>query len=163
MTSNPELRFRRAAKADLRAVEAFLAATERPVGGVADQLERFWLAVHGNQIVGCAGLEKYGAIALLRSVAVLPERRNQGIGKALISHIMQDAMSANLTDLYLLTTHADRYFAGFGFRALLNRSAAPNALLASAEFQGACPESATLMRLSLAPSHSHTQAPAPNT
>jgi len=162
MIPNLELRFRRAAKADLRAVEAFLAATERPVGGVADQLERFWLAVHGNQIVGCAGLEKYGAIALLRSVAVLPERRNQGIGKALISHIMQDAICANLTDLYLLTTHADRYFAGLGFRAL-NRSAAPNALLASAEFQGACPESATLMRLSLAPPHSHTQGPVPNT
>lgn len=160
MISDPPLRFRRATKADLSAVEDFLTATERPVGGVADQLERFWLAAHGNQIIGCAGLEKYGAIALLRSVAVLPERRNQGIGKALFSHIMQDAMRAKITDLYLLTTHAQRYFEGFGFRAL-DRSAAPRALLASAEFQGACPESATLMRLSLAAPPTDTRSRGP--
>lgn len=148
MMSNPELVFRRATGSDLPALEVFLAATERPVGGVADQLERFWLAVRGNQIIGSAGLEKYGAVALLRSVAVLPQWRNQEIGKALIRHIIQDASSASVTDVYLLTTHAQRYFASFGFRTM-DRSAAPEALLASAEFHGACPESAALMRLSM--------------
>ncbi len=158
MMTNAEPCFRRTTKSDLPAVEAFLMANERPVEGVKDQFERFWLALQSNQIIGCAGLEKYGAIALLRSVAVLPERRKQGIGKALISHIMQDAVSANVTDLYLLTTHADRYFAGFGFRPL-DKSAAPKSLLSSAEFQGACPENATLMRLSLFPPPSDTQSP----
>ena len=159
MTSNPQLCFRHATRADLAAVQLFLAANERTVGGVEDQLERFWLAVHEEQIIGSAGLESYGSVGLLRSVAVLPEKRNQGIGKELVRRIIQDAKNASVVDLYLLTTNADRYFAGFGFRTL-DRAEAPKALLASAEFHGACPESATLMQLSLVLPGSDLQNPA---
>ena len=156
--TNAEPGFRRATKNDLPSLEVFLAANERPVSGVADQLERFWLAVRGHQIIGSAGVEQYGTVALLRSVAVAPDERNQGIGKALITRIVQDARGAKVTDLYLLTTHADRYFARIGFR-ILSRSDAPKALWASAEFQGACPETATLMRLPVIAAQSELQNP----
>ena len=148
MMASPEPGFRRADKTDLPAIKVFLAANERPIDGVADHLGQFWLAVRGEQIIGSAGLETYGEVALLRSVAVLPEKRNQGIARALVARIVDEATCENVKALYLLTTHAQRYFEGLGFRSLA-RSDAPKALLASAEFQGACPDSAVLMGLSL--------------
>ena len=50
--------------------------------------------------------------------------------------------------LYLLTTTAPDYFRRLGFRALARRHA-PAALRESAEFRGACPDSALLMELTL--------------
>lgn len=148
MDTDRRLSFRRADKADLPAVKAFLIANERPIQGVADHLAHFWLAVSRGQIVGSAGLEMYGEVGLLRSVAVRAERRNQGIGRALIERIEHDARRQNITELYLLTGAARRYFEDLGF-AILPKADVPPALLASAEFQGACPASDVLMRLHL--------------
>ncbi|HYB49526.1 MAG TPA: arsenic resistance N-acetyltransferase ArsN2 [Burkholderiaceae bacterium] len=149
MMAVPVLDFRRADIGDLPAVLAFLLANARPVEGVAEHLEQFWIAASGEKIVGCAGRETYGEVALLRSVAVLPERRNQGIGKTLIEHVIHDAASERVKTLYLLTASAGRYFEGLGFRAV-DKAHAPKQLLVSAEFQGACPPDDILMALPLA-------------
>ena len=148
MTSSREPCFRRAGRTDLSAVEVFLMANERPTDGVADHLEHFWLAISGDQIIGSAGLETYGEVGLLRSVAVLPERRNQGIAKALVERIKDDARCEDVKVLYLLTGSARRFFEGLGFH-LMTKTDAPRALLASAEFQGICPASDVLMKLAL--------------
>lgn len=50
--------------------------------------------------------------------------------------------------MYLLTTTAENYFPAFGFRPV-DRSAVPTELMASPEFQGACPASAIVMRKEL--------------
>ena len=52
--------------------------------------------------------------------------------------------------LYLLTTTAEGYFPSFGF-SLTSREAVPDDVRATAEFQGACPASATVMVRTLSP------------
>ena len=136
---------RRAAAADRGAIERLLEEQELPREGVADWLDHFWLAEHGGEVVGAAGVELYGASALLRSVAVDSTWRGSGLGRLLTERALSGAQEAGAHDVYLLTTTADRYFPRLGF-ACIERRDAPKELEASAEFSGACPASAVLMR-----------------
>lgn len=138
---------------DLDAAQALLAALQLPTVGV--QAAGLLVAESGADLLGLAGLEVHGAAApgavgLLRSVAVRPEQRSQGLARRLVEGVIQQARIRGLSDLYLLTTTAADYFPRFGFQPL-PRSLAPAALAASPEFQGACPDAATLMHLPLNP------------
>ncbi len=140
---------RRATWADAAAVERLLAAENLPRDGVAEWLERFWVAEAEAAIVGAAGVELYGEIGLVRSVAVAPRWRGTGLGRRLTERAIEEAGRSGARQLYLLTTTADRYFPRLGFSEVPRESAPPE-LMASAEFRGACPASATLMRRALA-------------
>ena len=98
--------------------------------------------------MGCAGLEVYGALGLLRSVAVRASTRGAGVGSELVARITAAARAQGLRELFLLTTTAEHYFPRFGF-ACVGRESVPVAVQASAEFQGACPSTAIVMRKSL--------------
>jgi N-acetylglutamate synthase-like GNAT family acetyltransferase len=137
-------------RSDLPTIESLLAGLSLPIVGVADHVDTFWLAKEDNKIVGCAGLEVYGDVALLRSLAVAQEKRNQGIAGKLVERTVLDARERSVKQLFLLTTTAWEYFVRLGF-SQLPRASAPEALAESAEFQGACPASAICMRLILAP------------
>jgi N-acetylglutamate synthase-like GNAT family acetyltransferase len=130
---------------DLAAVERLLAAAHLPLDGVAAALPAFVVAESGGALVGVAGLEVCCENALLRSVAVEPSWRSRGVGRALVERVIADAESRGIHALYLLTTTAERYFPSFGFRAV-PRDAVPDDVRATAEFRGACPASATVMR-----------------
>jgi amino-acid N-acetyltransferase len=137
-------RVRTAAPADLAAVEALLTASGLPLDGVKDALATFVVAEQGADLVGVAGLEVCCDNALLRSVAVRPEWRSHGIGRALVTRVISDAESRGIHALYLLTTTADGYFPSFGFRTIA-RDDVPADVRATAEFREACPASATVM------------------
>jgi amino-acid N-acetyltransferase len=139
---------RRARTADAAAVEALLMAQGLPPAGVADWLDRFWVAEGDGAVVGVAGVELYGASALLRSVAVAPAWRGSGLGGLLTGRALEEAKAAGARDVYLLTTTADRYFPRHGF-GWVARATVPEAVTASVEFQGACPASAVVMHRSL--------------
>ena len=85
----------------------------------------------------------------LRSLAVRPERRGEGIASDLVSSLLSRAHELGLRELYLLTESAADFFAARGFEAIA-RDAAPEEIRQTREFREQCPESATLMRLSLA-------------
>jgi amino-acid N-acetyltransferase len=137
-------RVRTAAPADLAAVEALLTASGLPLDGVKDALATFVVAEQGADLVGVAGLEVCCDNALLRSVAVRPEWRSHGIGRALVTRVISDAESRGIHALYLLTTTADGYFPSFGFRTIA-RDDVPADVRETAEFREACPASATVM------------------
>ena len=137
-------RVRAAAPTDLGAVEGLLTASGLPLDGVRDALATFVVAESGTDIVGVAGLEVCCNNALLRSVAVRPEWRSHGVGRALVTRVISDAESRGIHALYLLTTTADRYFPTFGFRTI-TRDEVPTDLRETAEFREACPASATVM------------------
>jgi amino-acid N-acetyltransferase len=80
----------------------------------------------------------------LRSAVVSPEHRGSGVGRRLVERLLEGAEVAGIEQLYLLTTTADQYFPRFGFTRT-TRSAVPDAVKASAEFQGACPDTAVVM------------------
>ena len=135
---------RRASAADAGPLERLLLEQSLPRDGVGDWLDHFWLAEHDGAVVGAAGVELYGASALLRSVAVEPAWRGSGLGRLLTERALDEARVSGAHDVYLLTTTAEGYFPRLGF-ACIARDEAPEELNASAEFRGACPDSAVLM------------------
>ena len=152
-------RVRAAAPTDLAAVERLLTASGLPLDGVRDALATFVVAESGTDLVGVAGLEVCCDNALLRSVAVRPEWRSHGVGRALVTRVISDAESRGIHALYLLTTTADRYFPTFGFRTIA-RDDVPADVRDTAEFREACPASATVMyRQSASPGVSGSAGP----
>lgn len=139
---------RRASPDDAPAVGHLLAEQELPQAGVAEWVDHFWVAEQGDAMVGVAGVELYGAAALLRSVAVDPGWRGTGLGRLLTERALDEAKAAGARDIYLVTTTADRYFPRVGF-ACVARDAVPEAVTASVEFRGACPASAIVMHRAL--------------
>ena len=146
LNTTPSLR--PATKADWPAIEALLLANKLPTDGAQAHLNTYLLAVANGEVVGSAGAEVYGHIALLRSVAVAPGLHKQGIGKLLLDRLLLEAGRRDIRRLYLLTVTAPEYFAQFGFKRGKIEDA-PEALKASAELQGACPACAAFMSLTL--------------
>ena len=142
LTSGAELR--RARTEDLPAIEMLLTTSDLPLAGVAENLPGFVVAESDGAIVGTAALEVCCDNALLRSVAVAPEWRSRGLGRALVTRVIADAEARGLRALYLLTTTAERYFPSFGFHQIA-RDEAPEDVQATEEFRSACRASAVVM------------------
>ncbi|WP_374674875.1 arsenic resistance N-acetyltransferase ArsN2 [Ideonella sp.] len=140
------LSLRPAHPADWPAIAALLQAHQLPLEGAREHLSTFLVATEGAALVGCAGVEPHGDMALLRSVAVAPGRQHQGVGGQMVSLVLEEARRRQFRSVFLLTTTAAGYFERLGFRRL-PRASAPAALQGSAELQGACPASAQLMAL----------------
>ncbi len=147
-TTIPGASLRPARPNDLGAIERLLTESALPLGGVAEALDTFTVAVDGAEIVGVAGLELCRGNALLRSVAIAPQWRSRGLGRTLVTHVIADAESRGLNALYLLTTTADQYFPSFGFHRI-SRDQVPQDVRETEEFRSACPASATVMACSL--------------
>ncbi len=139
---------REACSADTDAIERLLGESGLPVLGIREALARpasgFVVAESSGAIVGVGGLEDCCDDALLRSVAVRPEWRSRGVGRAIVTRLIADAEARGKRALYLLTTTAERYFPSFGF-APVAREALPEAVQATSEFREACPASAVAM------------------
>lgn len=139
---------RGATPADLPRIERLLTASSLPLAGVRDALPAFVVAEAGADIAGVAGLEICCDNALLRSVAVAPEYRSQGVGRALVLRLIGAAEAKGLRALYLLTTSAEQYFPSLGFRTI-QRAEVPDDVRATEQFTSACPASATVMTRAL--------------
>ena len=150
------MRIREATSRDLGAVQSLLSANDLPIDGVKENFSSFVVAEDNGEIAGAIGLEKFGPVALLRSAVVSPEHRGSGIGRRLVQQILDRASNEGIEQLFLLTTTAEKYFPRFGFNST-TRSAVPAAVKASAEFQGACPDTAVVMTRRV---KSATKAPA---
>lgn len=150
MTALPTPAFRSAVDADWPAIAALLTAAALPLDGAQQHLAHFIVGEQDGRIVAAAGLEPYGSAALLRSVVVDPAARGAGHGRLLWEEIARRAAARDIYQLFLLTTTAAAFFARRGFRTV-TRGDAPQAMLASREFQGACPASATVMVKDLLP------------
>lgn len=134
---------------DLSAVRKLLVAAGLPVDGVEENFTDFIVAEDERHIAGVVGIERYGTSALLRSAAVSPAERGTGLGSRLVKRILEHAADRGIRDIYLLTTTAEEYFPRFGFTRAA-RADVPEPVKASREFQGACPDSAVVMKRALA-------------
>lgn len=137
-----------ATRADLTDVLALLRQCELLETGVADAIDGFCVARAAGTLVGCAGLETYAEFGLLRSVAVEPSARGAGLGGRLVAKMASAATARGLSQLFLLTTTAARFFDRRGFHAV-PRASVPPPVADSWEFRVGCPESALAMRLAL--------------
>ena len=150
MVQTSSTTIRSAAGSDLPAIERLLEANKLPLVGVRDAIGDFLVAERDGTLVGVIGLEIYDDRGLLRSAAVDAGERGTGVGAALVGALIETSRARGLKELVLLTTTADRWFPRFGF-ATIARDDTPIAVRRSAEFMGACPASASVMRLELVP------------
>lgn len=139
---------RPATSGDWEGIAQLLTERRLPTEGARDHLATFVVATEGPALLGCAGIERYGDVGLLRSVAVAANAGGRGVGAELVRGLLVRARSLGLRELYLLTTTAAGYFPRFGFERI-GREALPSSLQASEELSGACPASAAAMRLIL--------------
>ncbi|HMV49806.1 MAG TPA: GNAT family N-acetyltransferase [Blastocatellia bacterium] len=107
---------RRADTTELEAALALLEAVNLPLEGVAEHFGEFLLALEDGRVAGCVGQERYGNVALLRSLAVSPDAQRGGLGRALTTQLLAEARAAGVREIVLLTTTARDFFARhFGF------------------------------------------------
>jgi len=149
MTARAKARvLRQATSADWPDIEQLLAARGLPTAGARSHLGTFLVVAEGTTLMGCAGIERYGDSGLLRSVAVAESLAGCGLGTELVARSLDLARRLGLRSLFLFTTTAADYFPRFGFETIA-RDALPGSLTESEELRGACPASATAMRLLL--------------
>lgn len=137
--------FRLSTPDDEPAIRALLAAASLPVDDVSTSRQDFVLAHSGGALVGCVGLEPCGEAGLLRSFAVEPGRRNQGLGTLLFERIVARALLRGVKAAYVLTTSAERFCLAHGFERV-ERAAVPPAIAMTAQFRALCPSSAACFR-----------------
>jgi UDP-N-acetylmuramate: L-alanyl-gamma-D-glutamyl-meso-diaminopimelate ligase len=139
-----------ASPADTEKARELLARVKLPTDGVPDDLSELWvLKDQDGTIIGCVALEIYGETALLRSLAVAPERRGEGLGWMLAEMAQIRVRQRGLSRVCLLTEHATDFFAEkFGFKPV-ERAELPQEVQNSSEFRAAQAGRATAMMLTL--------------
>jgi amino-acid N-acetyltransferase len=94
------------------------------------------------------GTERFGACALLRSLAVTPRYQQRGLGQLLVDRLERDAQTSGVEQLVLLTETAETFFRAIGYD-VIDRLYVPREIKQSAEFLSLCPASAVCMTKSL--------------
>lgn len=110
----------------------------------AANMPDFVIARDGDRILGVAGFQLFGACALVRSVAVDPDRRRRGVGDRLLAAVERQAAARGADRFFLLTHDAQAFFARHGY-VEMSRSAAPDEIRGSGQFGSSCCGAATLM------------------
>ena len=134
---------------DLPEVLALVRSFDLPAEGISDAFPHGYVVRRrGAELVGVAGLEVYGDVGLLRSVAVKTQERDRGLGRALVADRLSAARKQGLKCVYLLTLTAADYFRSLGFSDT-ERAGAPASIQQAPEFTTLCPASAVCLVLSL--------------
>jgi amino-acid N-acetyltransferase len=130
---------------DIPSLFALLDYCGLPTAGLDAHLDTTLVARDTDKhLVGSAGLELYGTVALLRSVAVAPHLRGKRLGERLVLAALDLARQRGIDEVYLLTETARDFFPRFGFIPIPRDEVSP-ALHQSAEWTTACPTSAQAM------------------
>jgi|GEM_PF-637147 amino-acid N-acetyltransferase len=116
-----------------------------------DVLKHFIVCVCDEAIVGVVGLEQYGMVALIRSLAVAKSHRSHGIATRLLSEMETLALALVIgpLTLFALTTTARQWLERHGFNEL-DRGQVPEAIRESSQFRDLCPASATCLAKTIA-------------
>jgi amino-acid N-acetyltransferase len=133
---------------DLEDISTLLKSCNLPVDGIEECLDSTLIIKNGYKLIACAALELYGKSALLRSVAVDKNYRSTGLGIKITKAILEKAKNLDITNIYLLTETADKFFPRFNFQ-VVSRDKVPADVKTSLEFTSLCPESAVAMQLEL--------------
>ena len=127
------------------AAKALLASSGLPTSDIKPiHMANFFGLWSGSTLVGVVGIEPFGSVALLRSLAVAASIRGSGSGSSLLEHAEREAAHSGAHSVFLLTTTAELFFARRGYCAV-PREVAPAAIRNTTEFAGLCPSNSALM------------------
>jgi len=133
----------------LSGLAAMLAGSGLPVADLSEA-ERIFFRFDDDRLAGYGGIEGSGADRLLRSLVVIPDRRREGIGRAMLAALEQETATLGVERLHLLTTTAAKFFKADGY-AVADRLTAPASITASREFTSLCPANAAFLIKTLDP------------
>ena len=106
----------RSTAADWPAVRDLLVRVDLPLDGAEKAFETGLVAVEDDRLVGCAAVETFDGAALLRSVAVTPQRQGSGIGTSLVQAAEALARQAGAGEM--ISLHALALAKGMSVRDL---------------------------------------------
>lgn len=132
---------------DLHIIKKILLEHELPVEDLENDIT-FFVEKKNKDIICIGGLEKYDKYCLIRSIAVVENFKNQGLGTKMTKYLCEQAKLQKFEKIFLLTLTAEKYFPKFGFQKI-NRDQTPDVIKSSSEFSTVCPDSATVMELEL--------------
>jgi amino-acid N-acetyltransferase len=139
--------FRRARQKDFDTIKGILEKVGLMTDGIEQHMDNFMVAEEDNIAIATGGLEIYDDIAILRSLAVLPEFQGMGIGDGLVRALINFAERRGVERIYLYTTSAKPFFEKIGFmvaepKDLYEKSVKPSQM-------ERCANSSTLMKLDI--------------
>lgn len=146
--SGATLTLRRADEDALSYVESVLDESGLPSRDVRSKPDCSYVGYADGDAVAVGGVEAYGTVGLLRSVAVDESKRGEGFGTAMCDALEDEARAAGVETLSLLTTTASEFFADREY-ADIERRDAPDAVRRTTQFEDLCPATATCMEKSL--------------
>lgn len=104
---------------DVPALGELIIHGELPPMFIEEFVEGFCVVERKGELVGCGGVELYGAdCAVIRSVVVHERARGLGLGGRIGRLLVEDARAYGATDIYLFTMHAVAFWEHLGFRHL---------------------------------------------
>ncbi len=82
---------------------------------MSENIRDFSVAFAGDRLVGCGALHFYTPVtAEVRSLAVLPAAKQQGIGRAIVEALEREARENDLESIFAFT-YVPEFFAKLGF------------------------------------------------
>jgi amino-acid N-acetyltransferase len=82
---------------------------------ISENIRDFVLAFSGTRLVGCGALHIYSpTVAEVRSLAVLPETKSRGIGRAVVEALEAEARGLGLDSIFAFT-YVPGFFHKLGF------------------------------------------------
>jgi len=126
-------------------VKDLLAACNLPTSDLqTSHFEHFFGCGRETEPKGVVGVELYGKVGLLRSLAVDEASRGRGCAKRLVREAEKHAARNGVQSLYLLTTTAEEFFESRGY-VKVERASVPESIRATREFSSLCPSTSAIM------------------
>jgi amino-acid N-acetyltransferase len=134
--------------ADLPAVAALLERVGLDPAGLGGPNVRAFAVGDASAPAASVAVELEGEAALVRSLAVRPDLRGQGLGGELLEHALEQARQEGAAEAFLLTETAAPFFAGRGWTPV-SRDVVDARFPESEQVRRVCPASATAMKRGL--------------
>jgi amino-acid N-acetyltransferase len=121
-----QVQIRRARTADVRAIRRFIDIYKddrylmnKPTVTLYEDVQEFWVAERttgdGSEVVGCGALHVlWEDLAEVRTVAVDPAVRGQGIGHLIVARLLETARTLGIRRVFVLTFETS-FFGSLGF------------------------------------------------
>ena len=124
LSMSSELIVRRATTRDVAAIRALVdqyqgkALLVKETVTLYEDVQEFWVAIDGEQIVGCGALHGlWEDLGEIRTVAVDREAKRQGIGGLIVNRLIEHGRDLGITRIFVLTFETS-FFARHGFREI---------------------------------------------
>ena len=129
---------------DLNSLQLLLRRSELVYEEIENHLGNFFVIKVENKVVGCAGIEQYEDVGLLRSVVIDVEFQGRGLGRKIVGKMIDYALTKGIVNLYLLTNSAEDFFKKFDFK-IIPRSDVDSRIQQTYEYTTGCEETASVM------------------